>query len=552
MLVEALFWFHPLVWWIGMRLIAERERACDEAVIEAGHDRAVYARGLVESCRLYLQSPLSCVAGASGSDLKSRVEAIMTAPPSSLLNPLKKALLLAAGGCAFATPVAAGLLTSPAGQQAVARATAAASVALGVPAPAATPEPATPVVLARNEAVLAPALTVARLDAPQASLSHDIAAPRVAALPSAPLPVQVATANAAAPAPSALRAAARGPLALATTPEEAKTLAADFVKSYADATPFHTVGRWAGGICIRVIGLAPEQEAAVKTRVEDVAGSLGLPVGAQCRYYNIQIGFAEDAQALLDGTVKNSKVNPLGDRTSDTRDVKTVTLPIQAWYVTNGELYAQNDRTEKNGDGLKIRVQYGPFTQNNGTTPNIGAGTPLDYSGSSSLGTFGPWIPAGPSSRSYRAFTNVMVIVDLRQTGNENLGTLADYVAMLALSEPRALGQCNVLPSITDLYANCPSRPAPDGLTPADTAYLTALYSAPGAVFLGGSHQAHVIQRMADLLVAPEAADREREKARERARQAEQPAGMGARASRCGLANVNSFGRHDGAPTPLC
>ena len=29
MLVEAVFWFHPLVWWIGARLVDEREHACD-------------------------------------------------------------------------------------------------------------------------------------------------------------------------------------------------------------------------------------------------------------------------------------------------------------------------------------------------------------------------------------------------------------------------------------------------------------------------------------------------------------------------------------------
>ena len=33
MVVEAIFWFHPAVWWIEARLVDERERACDEAVL---------------------------------------------------------------------------------------------------------------------------------------------------------------------------------------------------------------------------------------------------------------------------------------------------------------------------------------------------------------------------------------------------------------------------------------------------------------------------------------------------------------------------------------
>ena len=33
MVVEAIFWFYPLVWWIGSRLVNERERACDEEVV---------------------------------------------------------------------------------------------------------------------------------------------------------------------------------------------------------------------------------------------------------------------------------------------------------------------------------------------------------------------------------------------------------------------------------------------------------------------------------------------------------------------------------------
>lgn len=78
MLVETLFWFYPPVWWLGGRLLHERENACDEAVIAAGCSPAAYAEGILKVCRFYLQSPLACAAGVAGADLKGRIEAIMT------------------------------------------------------------------------------------------------------------------------------------------------------------------------------------------------------------------------------------------------------------------------------------------------------------------------------------------------------------------------------------------------------------------------------------------------------------------------------------------
>src|SRR5439155_12218642 len=47
MVVEAIFWFHPLVWWMGARLVEERERACDEAVVGPGGGHAVYAETML-------------------------------------------------------------------------------------------------------------------------------------------------------------------------------------------------------------------------------------------------------------------------------------------------------------------------------------------------------------------------------------------------------------------------------------------------------------------------------------------------------------------------
>jgi TonB family protein len=95
MLVEAVFWFHPLVWWIGSRLVAERERACDEAVVRAGHDGRTYAEGILNVCERYVASALKCAAGISGADLKSRVVEIARNRVMGEL-PVEKKILLGA------------------------------------------------------------------------------------------------------------------------------------------------------------------------------------------------------------------------------------------------------------------------------------------------------------------------------------------------------------------------------------------------------------------------------------------------------------------------
>ena len=116
MLVEALFWFFPLVWWLGARLNAERERACDEAVLADGNDPQMYAEGILKVCRAYLQSPLACVAGISGAGLKQRIDAIMENRLALRLNAARKLVLSAAAATAFALPLALGMLAAPAVQ----------------------------------------------------------------------------------------------------------------------------------------------------------------------------------------------------------------------------------------------------------------------------------------------------------------------------------------------------------------------------------------------------------------------------------------------------
>jgi bla regulator protein blaR1 len=113
MLVEAVFWFHPLVWWIGARLVEEREQACDEEVLRRGTHPEIYADAILHVCKLYVQSPLVCASGVSGASIRRRIEAIMLNRLEQLTR-AKKLLLAAAGTAALVGPVAIGLLIAAA------------------------------------------------------------------------------------------------------------------------------------------------------------------------------------------------------------------------------------------------------------------------------------------------------------------------------------------------------------------------------------------------------------------------------------------------------
>ena len=109
MLVEVVFWFHPMVWWIESRMLQERERACDEAVVQLAGRPEVYAEGLLKACRFCAESPLICVSGITGADLRDRIVRIMTEHLVQKMDLSRKLLL---GGVAFvslAIPVALGL-----------------------------------------------------------------------------------------------------------------------------------------------------------------------------------------------------------------------------------------------------------------------------------------------------------------------------------------------------------------------------------------------------------------------------------------------------------
>jgi bla regulator protein blaR1 len=113
MAVETIFWFHPFVWWIQTRLVSERERACDEAVVNAANNPQIYAEAILNVCRLYIESPLRCVSGVTGANLKKRIRTIVSGRVAGDLNFARKFALAIAAVATIAPPIFVGLIGVP-------------------------------------------------------------------------------------------------------------------------------------------------------------------------------------------------------------------------------------------------------------------------------------------------------------------------------------------------------------------------------------------------------------------------------------------------------
>ncbi|HET9194912.1 MAG TPA: M56 family metallopeptidase [Vicinamibacterales bacterium] len=111
--VQALLWFHPLVWVIGRRLVEERELACDEAVLMSTTPDD-YAEGILKICKTYWCASPGHASGITSADLKARMELIVrNERPNELRRGGRWAVGLALGAM-FVSPVLVGFVTGQA------------------------------------------------------------------------------------------------------------------------------------------------------------------------------------------------------------------------------------------------------------------------------------------------------------------------------------------------------------------------------------------------------------------------------------------------------
>jgi hypothetical protein len=243
---------------------------------------------------------------------------------------------------------------------------------------------------------------------------------------------------------------------------------------FSRAAPARVTGklaRWKKGICPQTLGLAPRFAKYVTDRIREVATAVGAPLDgdASCAP-NIEVVFTTVPQELLDNVRKSQPVF-LGyhDNGGQADELAKVTHPMQSWYTTaTDDMRGRPEVDSGASGGMTVSIQ--PIEIGGGIQQPQGVIT-LNLPHASAQTITGSRLGDGLSTELF----NVLIVAEPARLMRYEIGTLADYAAMLALAKPSALDTCEELPSISNLLAkDCAA--ATDHLTDGDLAYLRSLY----------------------------------------------------------------------------
>lgn len=275
----------------------------------------------------------------------------------------------------------------------------------------------------------------------------------------------------------ALPAAAQAPESVTVTGTRSRAVIDKFVATFAAPTRMTgKIARWEDGVCPVAVGLKPGFLNFITRRVRAVAADAGAPVNADAACApNIEIVFTTTPQGLLDN-IRRHDWAFLGYADNDAQRVAlaTVTRPIQAWYTTatkdlRGK--TQVDSARMAGAGSEIQI------------PCKGCVTGymnLTYAKSADSVT-GSRLGDGKRSTFY----HVIIAADPTKLLDHEIGPVADYIALLALTQLSSLDTCQSLPSIANMLAKGCGQKA-DALSANDAAYLRGLYHMSASLMLRG------------------------------------------------------------------
>lgn len=215
---------------------------------------------------------------------------------------------------------------------------------------------------------------------------------------------------------------------------------------------------WRARICPLVAGLPQDQGEFILARLSQAAQAVGAPLdGEKCRP-NLYVVFTRDPDELIRKWRARSSRTFGGVRGTPAAVDRFAAhrRPVRVWY--NREFGA---------------ADAGPLTSDT-STQGIG------LNGSSGAVVNGRVKDTRLTFNDVMIFSSVIVIVDGNQVAGLEFGQLADYVAMIAMTELDPDAPLGTAPTILRLFADrAAGATPPAGLTPWDTAFLKALYYTP-------------------------------------------------------------------------
>lgn len=245
--------------------------------------------------------------------------------------------------------------------------------------------------------------------------------------------------------------------------------------------------RWIKKMCPQTVGLGAVYAKYVTQRIRDIAIAVAPPLDPDlnCKP-NVEVIFTTTPQALMDNVRKKQPIL-LGyhDNLTQADHLAQVAKPIQAWYTTESMDIdgARNVDSGRCGFGRTVTIGE-PGTSAGGNLPGPGAemgpAEPLQLSLPCAIvvHSSGSRARDGLSSGLF----NVIIVAEPAKLYDFEIGSLADYIAMLALSQPPSQDNCQDLLSISNLLAQECTTGAASHITDGDLAYLRGLYRMPEGI----------------------------------------------------------------------
>lgn len=255
-----------------------------------------------------------------------------------------------------------------------------------------------------------------------------------------------------------------------------------FIKSL--AVPNRLTGklaRWETGICPVTVGVRKEAVQFITARLKQVAVLADAPVDTSptCKP-NIEIVFTTTPQGLMDNVRRKHQAFLGYADTAAQRDrLAVVKRPIQAWYTTATKDLRGGTQIDSAFSNPVEVVVPDPYRNPPFTTLYVRQGAKTVTGGR-----------LGDGLRSI--LHHVIVVVDPTKLVEEEIGSVADYVALVALSQVQSLDKCQSLSSIANLLPQGCEKPA--GLTVSDMGYLKGLYHMNAEQALRGQQDAVAYQ----------------------------------------------------------